>query len=129
MKRFFPSTKAAVAVCGLLALLLALLVAPGGALAHAKLTSSNPADGSAVATGVTTVSMTFGEEVSVTRSHVELGLADGTAMNGASRAVDKADRTKMTITPPALDAGTYTVKWHTVTEDDNGIVDGTFGFT
>ena len=50
-------------------------------------------------------------------------------MAGASSAVDKADRTKMTITTPALDIGKYTVKWHTVTEDDNGIVDGTFGFT
>src|SRR5262249_40092705 len=43
--------------------------------------------------------------------------------------VDRADRTKMSISTPALAEGKYTVKWHTVTEDDNGIEDGTLAFT
>src|SRR5207253_11389996 len=63
MKNPFASTKMLLTTTGLLALMLALLVAPGGALAHAKLTSSTPADGSTVAPGLTTITMVFGEEV------------------------------------------------------------------
>src|SRR5207302_1054815 len=85
----------------LMALMAALLAAPGGALAHAKLTSSTPADGSTVAPGITTINMTFSEAVSVTQSTAQLLQADGTAIAGASSAVDRADRTKMTITTPA----------------------------
>ncbi len=129
MKRFFASTKTSLAACGLFALMLAVTMAGGSASAHAKLTSSTPADGSTVAPGLTTVSMTFGEEASVTKSTAQLLQADGTAMAGVSSAVDKADRTKMSITTPALGAGKYMVKWHTITEDDNGIADGTFAFT
>src|SRR5439155_5680979 len=43
--------------------------------------------------------------------------------------VDRADRTKMTITTPSLADGQYTVKWAAVTEDDNGHTNGDITFT
>ena len=109
--------------------LLAVWVAPGLALAHAKLVSSTPAPDLTVKPGLTSIVMTFGEETSVDQSTAELDTANGTPVSGFTFAVDRTERTKMTITTPPLAVGTYTVKWKTVTEDDNGIANGTFNFT
>lgn len=113
----------------LAALMLVAALGTGVASAHARLVSSTPADGATVASGLTQVTMTFGEEISVDQSRAELTSADGMAVAGATAAVDKANRTMMTITTPALADGKYTVSWRSVTEDDNGILNGTFSFT
>src|SRR3954447_15096668 len=114
---------------GLLVLILVLALAPSVALAHAKLSSSTPADGASVNAGLTTVTLNFSEELSPDQSTATLIQASGTAVAGATSAVDRANRTVETITTPALAAGKYTVKWHAVTEDDNGITDGSYSFT
>ncbi len=111
------------------ALLLALSAGPRVASAHAHLESSSPADGAAVASGLTQVTLTFSEEVNVDQSNAQLAAADGTAVSGATSAVDRANRNTITITTPALADGKYTVTWRAVTEDDNGITNGTFSFT
>ncbi|HEX8598959.1 MAG TPA: copper resistance CopC family protein [Chloroflexia bacterium] len=113
----------------LAALLLVAVVGPRVALAHAHLESSTPADGATVASGVTQVTMTFSEEVSVDQSNAQLAAAEGGAVSGATSAVDRANRNTITITTPALADGRYTVTWRAVTEDDNGITNGTFSFT
>ena len=109
----------------------ALIVAlvPTLASAHAKLASSSPAEGATVQAGLTSITLTFSEELSVDQSHADLNMASGAAVSGASSAVDKAKRTVITVQTPALQPGTYQVKWHSVTEDDNGITDGTLNFT
>lgn len=111
------------------ALLLVAVAGPGVASAHAHLESSTPADGATVASGLTQVTMTFSEEVSVDQSNAQIASADGTTVSGATSAVDRANRNMMTITTPALADGRYTVTWRAVTEDDNGITNGTFSFT
>ncbi|HET6313910.1 MAG TPA: copper resistance CopC family protein [Chloroflexia bacterium] len=111
------------------ALLLVAVVGPRVASAHAHLESSTPADGATVASGLTQVTVTFSEEVSVDQSSAQLASADGSAVSGASGAVDRANRNTMVITTPALADGKYTVTWRAVTEDDNGITNGTFSFT
>ncbi|HYP19963.1 MAG TPA: copper resistance CopC family protein [Chloroflexia bacterium] len=111
------------------ALLLVAVVGPRVASAHAHLESSTPADGATVATGLTQVTVTFSEEVSVDQSSAQLASADGSAVSGATGAVDRANRNTMVITTPALADGKYTVTWRAVTEDDNGITNGTFSFT
>ncbi|MDQ3706020.1 MAG: copper resistance protein CopC [Chloroflexota bacterium] len=113
----------------LAALLLVAVVGPRVALAHAHLESSTPADGATVASGLTQVTITFSEEVSVDQSNAQLAFADGGAVSGVTSAVDRANRNTMTITTPALADGRYTVTWRAVTEDDNGITNGTFSFT
>ncbi len=111
------------------ALVLVALVGARAASAHAHLESSSPADGATVASGLTQVTLTFSEEVSVDQSSAQLTSADGSAISGATSAVDRANRNTLTITTPALPDGKYTVTWRAVTEDDNGITNGTFSFT
>lgn len=113
----------------LAALLLVAVVGPRVASAHAHLESSTPADGATVASGLTQITMVFSEEASVDQSSAQLASADGSAVSGATSAVDRANRNTMTITTPALADGKYTVTWRAVTEDDNGITNGTFSFT
>ena len=113
----------------LAALLLVAVVGPRVALAHAHLESSTPADGATVASGLTQVTITFSEEISVDQSNAQLAAADGSAVSGATSAVDRANRNTVTLTTPALADGNYTVTWRAVTEDDNGITNGTFSFT
>jgi methionine-rich copper-binding protein CopC len=111
------------------AMLLSLALAPGVALAHAHLESSTPAEGATVAPGLTTITLNLTEEVSVDQSTAQLLSADGSPVAGATGSVDRAGRKTLTITTPALTEGKYSVKWHAVTEDDNGITDGTLSFT
>src|SRR5436190_9456528 len=114
---------------GIVVLLLVALIAPGVALAHAELSSSSPASGQTVAEGLTTITLNFSEEISPDQSNAQLMHPDGSAVAGAMSAVDRANRKVETIQTPGLTAGKYMVKWHSVTEDDNGITDGSFIFT
>ncbi|MEO8285080.1 MAG: copper resistance CopC family protein [Chloroflexota bacterium] len=109
-------------------ILLALAVAPGVALAHARLLNSTPANGATVAPGLTQITISFSEEVSVDQSTAQL--LKGTApATGVTAAVNRAERKNMTVTTPALGEGQYQLKWKAVTEDDNGISNGTINFT
>lgn len=107
-----------------LALMLAVSVS-----AHAALQSSVPADKATVTTVPTQVALTFSEETSPTRSGGSVTDASGATVSTGFK-VDLNDRTKMTIAlRPNLPNGVYTVKWNSLTEDDNGAADGTFTFT
>ena len=126
---------AARACVAALALLLVSAIFAGGASAHARLTASTPADGATLSAQPSTVTATFGEETSLTKS--SLTVAFTPAAGGAAIVADTGDghvdvnaRTDMSVTlKPGLGAGVYMVKWHTLTEDDNGAADGSFSFT
>ncbi len=110
-------------------LLVSVLGTPGITWAHARVVTSTPANGATVQTGLTEVVIMFSEDVSVDQSTAQISMADGMQVTSTT-AIDRANRKKMTttmITP--LAAGAYIVKWHTVTEDDNGITDGNINFT
>ncbi len=111
-----------------LALVFGLLSGPQAASAHAELQSSSPAAGATVDAGVTSISMTFSEDISVDSSTAQLQGPSG-AVAGATAAVDRANRANMSITTPALSPGAYTVRWTAVTEDDNATENGSFTFT
>lgn len=113
----------------LAALALVLSIAPGVASAHAHIVSSNPADGSTIQTGLTQMSIVYTEEISAEQSNAQLLGPDGAAVSGVTSEVDRAQRTNLNITTPTLAPGSYSIKWHAVTEDDNGITDGTITFT
>ena len=80
-----------------------------------------------------TLSAVYEEETSLTKTTCDVSYArDATSTPKlvAQGKVDVNDRTKVSASLPAgLGDGIYTVKWHTLTEDDNGMVDGTFSFT
>src|SRR6476659_9972227 len=110
-------------------LMLALLVAPGMASAHAEVKSSTPPNGSTAGTGLTEVTIIFTEDISPDQSTAQLVGPSGPMTSGVTATVDRADRTKMTVTTAALADGQYTVKWAAVTEDDNGHTNGEITFT
>jgi hypothetical protein len=78
---------------------------------------------------LTQVTIIFTEDISPDQSSAQLVGPAGAMTSGVTAAVDRADRTKMTITTPPLADGKYTVKWAAVTEDDNAHTNGDISFT
>jgi len=103
------------------------------ASAHAHLTSSNPSDGQVLTSEPATVSAVYEEETSLTKTTFDVYYAKDSGSAPQLVAQGKVDlnvRTNVSANlPPGLGDGVYSVKWHTLTEDDNGQVDGTFSFT
>ncbi|HST04671.1 MAG TPA: copper resistance protein CopC [Chloroflexia bacterium] len=117
----------------LAALLLLSVISVGRASAHAHLESSNPADGAILTSEPATISAVYGEETSLTKTTFEVYFSKDAGSTGQKVADGKVDvnvRTNVSASLPAgLGDGVYTVKWHTLTEDDNGMADGVFSFT
>lgn len=111
------------------ALFFVIAFAPGVASAHAEIASSTPANGATVPQGTTQLALTFTEDVSVDQTTAQVMGPGGSEVSGVNAAVDRAERTKMNITTPALQPGQYTIKWAAVTEDDNGHSNGEIAFT
>jgi methionine-rich copper-binding protein CopC len=115
------------------ALLLFSVISVGSVSAHAHLVSSNPADGAVLTSQPAVVTAVYGEETSLTKTTFEVTFATDAKSAPRKVADGKVDVNKRTNISAALPAGLgngiYVVKWHTVTEDDNGLADGTFSFT
>jgi copper resistance protein C len=109
----------------LVAATLALLVATP-VLAHAELVSSDPADGTVMAGPPTTITLTFSEGLDSAKSSIELIGPDGATVATAKPASD-GDET-MTVGGLSLTAGSYSVKWTSVSLDTD-ILRGTVSFT
>jgi methionine-rich copper-binding protein CopC len=122
MKRLLSGLVLALALLGLL---------PGLAAAHAKLVSSDPADGAQIALteAPTMISLTFSEEVAKDVTTVRVTGPDGVEVTNGAATVDFDNPMLVTVPLKALTGGMYTVAWHAVTADDNGQTDGTFQFT
>ena len=118
-----------VVVLGLALVILLTSLSPGVALAHARVVSSTPANGSTVPAGLAQMEIIFSEDISVTRSSAQVvNDANGSALQ-TTHAVDRANRKRMTITTAPISEGRYTIKWRAVTEDDNAITTGEIKFT
>lgn len=105
---------------------LAVLATATPALAHAKLESTTPAAGASLATPPTTVSLTFGEPVTVGAAPITV-----TGPGGVSWTVGKASITDSTVSAPVTatgPAGAYTLAY-TVISDDGDAVSGKVAFT
>lgn len=121
-----PSARAALAA--LLALAV-LVVLPAAALAHSELVASAPADGEVLSGSPAGITGDFSAPVDPGRSSMELRGPDG-ALIARGGVPEGGPLTRMTISEvPDLEPGTYTVRWTTVTADDNGVERGTFRFT
>jgi methionine-rich copper-binding protein CopC len=99
------------------------------ATAHAELVSSDPRDGAVLTTPPAAVVARYSEAIDPGRSSILV--LDATGRQVARGGVDPSDATRRTmrVSLPALAPGTYTVRWTTVTPDDNGVERGTFTFT
>jgi methionine-rich copper-binding protein CopC len=109
----------------LMAGVLSLLVA-APVLAHAEFVSSDPADGAVLASPPTTITLTFSEGLDSAKSSIELVGPDGSSIATAKPAGD-GDET-MTLGGLSLTAGSYNVKWTSVSLDTD-ILRGTASFT
>ncbi len=104
--------------------LIALLVLPALAFAHAQLVSSDPADGQIVAAAPAALTLAFNEPVSPIT--IKLARPDGAV--SLIEAV-KADGPILVVTPPAnLAKGSYALSYRVISEDGHP-VGGTLGFS
>ena len=114
-----------------LATLLALfiLTPAGAALAHASLVTSDPAAGTTLTASPARITATFAEAFDTARSSMQLLGPDGATL-ATSAVATAATAETMTVSGfGPLAPGTYSVRWITITPDDNGIERGTFTFT
>ena len=101
------------------------------ASAHAKLVSSNPAAGTKLATAPAKVTLVFDEEISdkATESFFNVANEAGAAVGGGKLDTTDLDHKTLSGTlDSGLGDGVYTVKWQTITTDDNGKSEGSFSF-
>jgi methionine-rich copper-binding protein CopC len=99
----------------------------GVALAHADFKSATPGPGQTVATSPAAVAITFSEDTTTGTTGSVANAAGATVSTGAT--LSATDRTLLTIAlGPSLPNGVYKVSWHSVANDDNGMLDGTFFF-
>lgn len=104
--------------------LLALILLPTIALAHAQLISSAPADGAVVASAPPAFTLTFNEPVSPIT--IKLARPDGSVLLLDTFRIDGS---AITITPrPALSNGSYALSYRVMSEDGHPI-GGTLGFS
>lgn len=113
-----------------LALVLSLALF-GIASAHAKLVSSEPAAGANLTKAPTKVTLTFDEEISDKATDSFFTVTDEQGAEVGKGTLDNTDVDHKTLSGAlnsGLGDGVYTVKWRTITSDDNGKSEGSFTF-
>lgn len=116
------------AIAGLLlfAVMALVLAQSGVAFAHAHLKSATILPDAVVTSAPTTLTLTFTEDTSPTQTRLQVLDASGKAVDKGDLKVDGANAT---VSLGTLADGKYTVKFRSFTEDDSGIIDGSFNFT
>ena len=99
------------------------------ASAHATLVKSTPAADAVVTQQPAVIQAWYSEEVAVKGSFIRL--YDSADKLLASGGVDLNDHNheSMKLIPPFLSPGTYTIKWHAISADDNHVTQDEFRFT
>lgn len=104
----------------------ASLIIPTGvrALAHAHYQNSAPENGAVVGAAPSSVTINFDDNLDPQATTVQV-----IGPNGANVATKTSVKEKTAVVSLInAGAGTYTVKWHAVADDDKGVTDGTFTF-
>jgi copper transport protein len=111
---------------------LVALVSLGSALpvvAHATLVKSSPAAGAVLSESPPAIQVWFSEEVAVKGSVMRLyDEADKVIATGGVDLKDK-DHESMKISPPLLTPGSYQVRWHAISADDNHVTEDVIRFS
>jgi LPXTG-motif cell wall-anchored protein len=101
------------------------------ASAHAKLVSSDPAAGAKLGQAPAKVTLVFSEEISDKETESFFTVTDEQGASVGTGKLDTNDLDHKTLAgtlKAGLGDGIYTVKWQTITSDDNGKSDGSFTF-
>lgn len=88
-------------------ILISALAANGVAVAHPKVTATEPAVGAQLDTAPKMVQVTFNEKIEPSFSTMTLAKADGTAITTTPAKVDAAAPMTLVLQAPALAAGDY----------------------
>lgn len=120
------ATRARAVVAATLLTLALLLLGAGRATAHNTLQSTDPAEGSTVATVPDRVTLTFDQPAQALGTEVVVLGPDGTVVS--TGAAELVDTSVSQAVAGALPAGTYTVQWR-VTSADGHPLSGEFAFT
>ena len=101
------------------------------ASAHAELVSSDPAAGSKLTTAPAKVTLVFDQEISDQSTESLFSVTNQAGAAVGSGKLDTTDLDHKTLSGTlntGLGDGIYTVKWQTITTDDNGKSEGSFSF-
>ena len=102
---------------------------PGAALAHANLASSDPAEGAALDSAPSKVTLTFTEPPDPQLSTIEvLNAAGSEVQSGAVRPVSGDPSSLQVALPGDLPDGVYTVSWSVISTTDGHPTRGAFAF-
>jgi methionine-rich copper-binding protein CopC len=110
------------------ALLAGALLAPALAWGHAEMVKSVPARRSTSATSPPRVRLAFNERVEGRFSRVSVWDAKGAQVDLKDVEVDPEDPKQLTVGLPALEPGTYTVRFRVLSVDGH-VVESQFPFT
>lgn len=108
------------------AIVLAALLVPAAAHAHAFLDHASPKVGSTVATAPHELLLWFTEKLEPAFSTVEVRNAQGTVVSGKAQAAG-GDATELRVPLKALPPGTYSVSWRVLSVDTHR-TQGSFSF-
>jgi methionine-rich copper-binding protein CopC len=97
--------------------------------AHATLVRSSPTAGAVLSESPPAIQTWFSEEVAVKGSVMRLyDEADKVIATGGVDLKDR-DHESMRISPPLLSPGSYQVRWHAISADDNHVTEDVFRFS
>lgn len=106
----------------------AATVAAPFAMAHAKLSTSNPTPGAVLESAPAEITLTFNEKVEQAFSTVTLTYTDGKVIATDKAKVDAGNPQIVRLQTKGLSTGTYTVKWAVAGKDGHRRT-GTFSFS
>jgi len=105
------------------------LAGAGAALAHADLTSADPAAGASLKTAPTAISITFTEEVEPKFSSIEVLDGSGKRLDDGKAHTAPDNEKLLSVGLKPLGPGTYKVIWHATAADDSHKTKGSYEFT
>ncbi len=111
-----------------LSLLILLLVVPATSGAHAYLVKSSPARRAVLSSPPPHVVLWFNERLEAQFSQLSVWNAQGAQVDGTDIQVGPDDPKKLSVSIPALPAGTYTIKFRVLSVDGH-IAEAEFPFT
>lgn len=109
-------------------LLVLILVVPTGSWAHAYLVKSSPARRAVLSNSPSQVVLWFNEQLEAQFSQLSVWNNQGGRLDSGDVQVAADDPKKLSVSLPALPAGTYTVKFRVLSVDGH-IAEAEFPFT
>lgn len=126
------ATAPAIAALALSAALLALLLVPATAFAHAEPAIAKPGDGAVLNGSPGQIEIEMSQEMARQAGANDIVVVNeaGEQVTLVAAVIDNANRKRLTVPLPAeLPPGTYTVQWKTLSAEDGDPSDGELSFT